>query len=99
MFEFNVAAFADRLAKLPERPVLAEAGTHSRYLQENVFDELKQGHAVDLLALDFDAFTFQDLTPEGHVNSLARSNGTWAECFNRFVKQTPATPRSDQSFF
>ena len=99
MFEFNVAAFADQLANLPERPVLAEAGTHSRYLQENVFDELKQGHAVDLLALDFDAFTFQDVTPESHVNGLAWNNNEWAQCFNRFLKRAPATPQSEQAFF
>lgn len=99
MFEFNVAAFANRLISLPERPVLAEAGTHSRYLQENVFDELKQGHEVDLLALDFDAFTFRDLTPESHSKSLARNNGVWAECFNRFVKQTHAMPQDEQAFF
>lgn len=99
MFEFNVVAFANRLANLPEWPVLAEAGAHSRYLQENVFDELKQDHQVDLLALDFDAFTFQDLTPESRSKSLARNNGVWAECFNRFVKQTHATPQNEQAFF
>lgn len=99
MFEFNVAAFANRLANLPERPVLAKAGTHSRYLQENVFDELKQDHQVDLLALDFDAFTFQDLTPESRSKSLAQHNSAWAKCFNRFVKQTHATPQDEQAFF
>ena len=99
MFEFNIAAFADRLADLPERPALAEEGKHNRYLQENVFDELKQGRAVDLTALDFDAFTFQELTPEFRAKTLANRNSDWAQCFNRFVKRTPAVSLNEQAFF
>ena len=99
MIEFNIAAFAKRLVKLPARVSLLESGTYNRYLQENVFDELKQDHQVDLLALDFDAFTFQDLTPESRSKSLAQHNSVWAECFNRFVKQAHATPQNEQAFF
>lgn len=99
MFEFNVAAFADHLAKLPARGSLPESGTHNRYLQENVFDVLKQGGKLDLTALDCDAFSYVDVTPKSYRDCFAHRQQDWAKAFNRFVKQTGATPQKEPSFF
>ena len=99
MFEFNVAAFAERLAKLPVRVSLLESGTYNRYLRENVFDVLRQSGKFDLRELDCDAFTYQEVTPKSYGSCFANSQKGWAKTFNRFVKDTGASPRKEPSFF
>ena len=99
MFEFNVAAFAKRLARLPERSVTVERQTYSSYLRENVFDVFKQGAAVDLTKLDFDAFSFSDVTPDCYQAIAVRNDDGWARAFNHFVKRVPAASQDEASFF
>lgn len=99
MFEFNVAAFAKRLARLPERAVSVERQTYSSYLRDNVFDVFKQGAAVDLTKLDFDAFSFSDVTPDCYPSIATENDGGWARSFNRFVKRVPAASQDEASFF
>ena len=99
MFEFNVAAFAKRLARLPERSVTVERQTYSSYLRENVFDVFKQGAAVDLTKLDFDAFSFSDVTPDCYQALAVRNDDGWARAFNHFVKRVPAASQDEASFF
>ena len=99
MFEFNVAAFAKRLARLPERSVSVEPQTYSSYLKENVFDVFKQGGAIDLTKLDFDAFSFSDVTPACCQIIAARNDSGWAQSFNRFVKRVPAVSQDEAAFF
>ena len=99
MFEFNVAAFAKRLARLPERSVSVEQQTYSSYLKENVFDVFKQGGAIDLTKLDFDAFSFSDVTPDFCQSIAAQNDSGWAQSFNRFVKRVPAASQDEASFF
>ncbi len=99
MFEFNVAAFADRLAKLPVRVSLLESGTYNRYLRENVFDVLRQSGKFDLRDLDCDAFTYQDVTPVSYPSCFIHSQVGWAKTFNKFVKDTGASSRKEPSFF
>ena len=99
MFEFNISAFADRLTKIPGQSIVPEQPTHSEYLQKNVFDELLQGHPVELTKLDFGAFTLQDVTPEVYRTQLAWNQGKWAQCFNKFVKDTPVAVQRESSFF
>ena len=99
MFEFNVAAFANRLARLPERSVSVEPQTYSSYLKENVFDVFKQGGAIDLTKLDFDAFSFSDVTPDCYQAIAVRNDDGWARAFNHFVKRVPAASQDEASFF
>ena len=99
MIEFNVAAFAKRLAGLPERSVSVERQTYSSYLRENVFDLFRQGETVDLTKLDFDAFSFSDVTPDFFHTIAAQNDGGWAQSFNRFVKRVPAVSQDEAAFF
>ncbi len=99
MFEFSPAAFAKRLTELPARPAPIPVGTYSQYLQEHVFDVLRQGKPVDLTALDFSAFSFSDVTPDYYPVLAARNDDDWAQGFNGYVKRTPAVPCGEASFF
>ena len=99
MIEFNIAAFAERLAKLPVRVSPPEPGTHSQYLQENVFDMLRQNGKLDLRELDCDAFSYQDVTPKSYCSCFASTQSGWAKTFNRFVKDTGASSRKEPTFF
>ena len=99
MPEFNVAAFAQRLAKLPERVSPPESGTYNRYLQENVFDVLRQNGKLDLREVDCDAFSYQDVTPKSYCSCFAHSQKGWAKTFNKFVKDTGASSRKEPTFF
>ena len=99
MIEFNIATFAERLVKLPVRVSPPESGMHNRYLQENVFDALKQNGKLDLRELDCDAFTYQDVTPKSYCSCFASTQSGWAKTFNRFVKDTGASSRKEPTFF
>ena len=68
-------------------------------MKENVFDVFKQGGAIDLTKLDFDAFSFSDVTPACCQIIAARNDGGWAQSFNRFVKRVPAALQDEASFF
>ena len=99
MPEFNFETFAKVLRIAPDRNSIFEPEEHSEYLQKNVFDELLQGHPVELTKLNFGAFTLQDVTPEVYRTQLAWNQGKWTQCFNKFVKDTPVAVQRESSFF
>ena len=99
MIEFNIAAFADRLVNLPVRVSPPESGTYNRYLQENVFDALRQNGKLDLRELDCDAFSYQDVTSKSYCSRFVHNQKGWAKTFNKFVKDTGASSRKEPTFF
>lgn len=84
---------------IPAWESIPEPAEHNEYLQKNVFDELLQGHPLDLLKLDFDAFTLRDVTPEAYRGIMADNLSGWAKRFNKFVKETPVAVQKESVFF
>ncbi len=97
--EFDKQRFLCSLLEAPEEEPLLEPPEHSEYLQKQVFDKLAAGEAVDLKALDWNAFELRHVTPEDHGGRHERTHKDWLQGINYYLRKTPAASLPEKGFF
>lgn len=99
MIRFDFDLFAGLLRTAPEPIRFSDEAEYSEYLQKEVFDKLNGGEPVDPSKLDFSAFDFRHVTPEGIEKHYEGELAGWLKSANSLFKLTPAVPRAGRSFF
>ena len=71
-FDFNMFNYV--LHAVPANHIRPEAGEHSPYLQQALFDPLIQGKSIQLASLDWAAFDLRHVTLENYQAFFLEGN-------------------------
>ena len=64
-----------------------------------MFDKLNADEAIDLMALDWNAFELRHVTPEDYARKYDRIHEGWLMGINHFLRITPAVCVKEKGFF
>lgn len=99
MVQFDKDMFLDTLRYTAAPSKITISGVHSEYLQREVFDKLKRGESVDLMALDWNAFDMCHVTPQGYDERYESNNRSWLRGLNRHFRRAEAVSLLRRNFF
>ncbi len=97
--EFDKQKFFRNLLDAPAEEPFLEPPEHSEYLQKQMFDKLAAGEAVNLAALDWNAFELRHVTPEDYAKQYEETHKDWLEGVNWLLRKSPAVCLNQKVFF
>jgi len=97
--EFDKQKFFRNLLDAPAETPFLEPPEHSEYLQMQVFDKLAADEAVDLKALDWNAFALRHVTPEDYAKRYEVTHEGWLKGIVFQLRKSPAVSLSQKNFF